>query len=75
MLNEIGDIAIFAESENLISYNGALALFEKDKIIPGYECPTKDIYRNIGVDYGWSDLSTEIFNKYVEKYGEQTILL
>lgn len=74
MLKSIGDIACFAEEQNIISYNRALDLFAKDKIIPGYECPTLDIYYNIGKDYGWSDISTNIFNLFVEKFGEQTIL-
>lgn len=72
---EIGDIAIFAEKHFDISYNAALSLFEKDKIIPGYETKYRDIYKDVGIDYGWSEMTTNIFNKYVECFGDQTIIL
>lgn len=72
---EIGDVACFAERENILDYNQAINQFEKDKIIPGYETCVKEIYKGIGKDYGWSDVSCEIFDKFVETHGEVTIIL
>lgn len=72
---EIGDIAIFAEKHFDISYNAALSLFEKDRVIPGYETKYREIYKNVGTDYGWSELTTNIFNKYVEIFGDTVLLL
>lgn len=72
---EIADVAMHAETNFDISYNDALNLFEKDRIIPGYETPVKEIYKGIGKDYGWSDLSTQIFDSFVKEHGEQTIIL
>ena len=41
---EIGDVACFAERENILDYNQAINQFEKDSIIPGYETHVKEIW-------------------------------
>lgn len=74
MLNTVADVAAFAESMGKdYHYNGVLSLMEKDHIIPFYERKTLEVYKGVGESYGWSEALCEIFDAYVEKYGDQDL--
>lgn len=74
-LKSIGDVAIHAEAEGFCSYNMALSHFESDRIIPAYECHFMELYKGIGGEYEWSEISTKIFDSFMKKYGYLTITL
>jgi hypothetical protein len=74
-MKTIADVACYAEEQGYLSYNQALAQFEKDGIIPGYEEHVLDVYDGIGNTYGWSEITCKIFDGFIEAYNVDSVSL
>lgn len=72
MLNSVADVAVFAEKLGF-NYNQFINLMEESNIIPFYERKVLEVYKDVGIDYGWSEEVTNVFNKYVEENGSQML--
>ena len=74
-MEDFSSVAAWAEMNKLGHYNNVLGLMEKDRMIPGYESKTFDLYKGVGRDYGYSEELSSILDAFVEANGAQEILL
>jgi hypothetical protein len=74
-MEDFSSVAAWAEMNKLGCYNNVLGLMEKDRMIPGYESKTFDLYKGVGRDYGYSAELSIILDAFVEANGAQEILL
>lgn len=74
-MEDFSGVAAWAEMNKLGDYNNVLGLMEKDRMIPGYESKTFDLYKGVGRDYGYSEELSSILDAFVEANGAQEILL
>lgn len=72
-MQSYSDIAAWGDSQGMAAYNSILSQMEEDQFIPGYETPTREIYRGIGRDYGYSPLLSQLLDSYVDAHGEMEV--
>ena len=75
MMLYYADVAAWADGNGKGDYNTVLGLMTKDRMIPGYESKTFDLYKGVGRDYGYSEELSGILDAFVESKGPQEILL
>lgn len=73
-MRDFSDIAAFASGKGLGHYNAVIELMEKDGFLHCDEGAVY-VYTGIGKDYGYSEQLSEIFDKFVEEFGDQYVLL
>lgn len=72
-MKSYADVAAWGSMNGHGEYNGILVQMEKDRMIPGYESTTWDLYTGVGRDYGYSDSLSSLLDAYVKEFGPCTI--
>lgn len=70
---DYSDVAAWGSANGFGDYNSIINMMKKDRMIPGYETPTRDLYTGMGNDYGYSDTLSAIIDGFVKEHGDVTI--
>lgn len=70
---DFSDVAVWGSANGFGDYNSIIVMMERDSMIPGYETHSRDLYKGMGEDYGYSDTLSAIINGFVAEHGDVTI--
>lgn len=74
-MNRYSDVAAWASARGLGDYNNIIDLMQTNRMIPGYESSTWEVYKGVGNDYGYCNELSDILDAYASEFGSTEILI
>lgn len=69
-MKDYADVAAWGSQNGHGDYNAILTQMQKDRMIPGYESHTWELYKGVGRAYGYSESLSALLDAYVAEHGD-----